>query len=150
MRYKNEKKVFYLLLLRAIYGCIESALLWYNIFSTTIEGIGFEINPYERCVSNIIIEGAQCTIAWYVDDRKMSQETPALILNIINKVKKRFGNLYVVRGNKHTFLGTNIDIKYNIIKFDRVKRLEEYMKMFVEDHSALVSYPTTMFLVKGR
>ena len=150
MRYKNEKKVFYLLLLRAIYGCIESALLWYNIFSTTIEGIGFEINPYERCVSNRIIEGAQCTIAWYVDDRKMSQETPALILNIINKVKKRFGNLYVVRGNKHTFLGTNIDIKYNIIKFDRVKRLEEYMKMFVEDHSTLVSYPKTMCLVKGR
>ena len=43
--YKNGKKVLYLLVLRAIYGCVESALLWYNIFSKTLEGLGFEINP---------------------------------------------------------------------------------------------------------
>ena len=57
VRYENGKKVLYLLVLRTIYGFIESALLWYNIFSTILEGIGFEINPYDRCVSNQIIEG---------------------------------------------------------------------------------------------
>ena len=34
MRYENEK-VFYLLVCSDIYGCIESSLLWYKIFSTT-------------------------------------------------------------------------------------------------------------------
>ena len=52
MRYKNGKKVLYLLVLRAIYGCIEYALLWYKIFSKTLEGFGSEINSYGRCVAN--------------------------------------------------------------------------------------------------
>ena len=56
---ENGKKVLYLLVLRAIYVCIESALLWYNIFTTTLEVLGFEVNSYDRCVSNHIIEGTQ-------------------------------------------------------------------------------------------
>ena len=44
--YDNGKKVLYLLVLMVIYGCIKSLFLWYNLLSTTIEGLGFEINPY--------------------------------------------------------------------------------------------------------
>ena len=57
MRYKSGF-FLYLIFIRAIYGYIESELLWYTIFSTTLEGIDFEINPYDRCVANKIIEGA--------------------------------------------------------------------------------------------
>ena len=32
VRYENGKKILYLLALRGIYGCIESALLWYKFF----------------------------------------------------------------------------------------------------------------------
>ena len=38
VRYENGKKVSFLLVLRAIYGFIESVLLWYNLFSTILEG----------------------------------------------------------------------------------------------------------------
>ena len=65
------EKRFYLLLIREIYGCIKSALLWYNIFSTALDGLGFEINPYDRCVVKKVIEGKTFTIAWYVDDNKL-------------------------------------------------------------------------------
>ena len=41
VRYENGEKVLKLLLRREIYGCIESALLWYNLFSTTLEGLVF-------------------------------------------------------------------------------------------------------------
>ena len=62
-------------MLRAIYGCIESELLWYNIFSTILEGLVVEINPYDKCVANKVIEGTQCTISWYMDDNKLSHKT---------------------------------------------------------------------------
>ena len=62
VRYENGKKVLYLLVLRSIYGCINSALLWYNLSSTTLEALGFEINPHYRCVPNKVFEGTQCTI----------------------------------------------------------------------------------------
>ena len=56
----------------------------------------------------------------------MSHENPAVISDISNKVKNHFEDLLVVRCNKHTSVGMNIYIKYNIIKFDMVEQLEEY------------------------
>ena len=55
VRYENAKKFLYLFLLGEIYDCIESALLWYNLFSETLEVLGFEINPYDKCVTNKVI-----------------------------------------------------------------------------------------------
>ena len=57
MRYKNGKKVLYLRVLRAIYGCLESALRWYTLYKSTLEGQGFVLNLYDRCVANKVING---------------------------------------------------------------------------------------------
>ena len=67
-----------------------------------------------------MIEGTQCTIAWYMNDNKLSNKNPEVISDIINEVKKHFGDIYDVRGNKHTLLGINIDIKYNTLKFHMI------------------------------
>ena len=74
-------------MLRAIYDFIESVLLWYNLSSTTQEGLGFEINPYVRCVVNTVIEGTQCTIACYVDYNKLLHRNQEVVSDIINEVK---------------------------------------------------------------
>jgi hypothetical protein len=50
--YKNGKKVLYLKLLKALYGCVKSALLWYDLFSSKLKELGFELNPYDLCVAN--------------------------------------------------------------------------------------------------
>ena len=62
-------------------------------------------------------------MALYADENNLSHENPAVISDTINKVNRNLGDLSVVRGNKHTFLGTNIDIKDNIIHVDMVKHL---------------------------
>ena len=53
---------------QALYGCIESALLWYKELSTFLGSIGFCPNPYEECILNKEQSGTQTTIAVYVDD----------------------------------------------------------------------------------
>jgi len=58
------KKLFYLRVLRAIYGCIESELLWYYLFSSTLVQMGFTLNPYAKCVANKMVNGKQMTIVW--------------------------------------------------------------------------------------
>lgn len=35
--YENGKKVLYLRLLKALYGCVKSALLWYELFTGTLK-----------------------------------------------------------------------------------------------------------------
>jgi len=61
---EGDKDVLYLRIIKALYGCIESALMWYLVFSQRLESMGFKINPYDKCVANKIINGQQCTIIW--------------------------------------------------------------------------------------
>jgi hypothetical protein len=102
---ENNKKVLYLRLLKALYGCVRSALLWYELFNNTLEGLGFALNPYDPCVANKTINGHQCTILWYVDDTKISHKDPEVVSDIILKIEERFGKMSVTRGKEHDFLG---------------------------------------------
>jgi len=90
---------------------VKSALLWYELFTETLIDMGFELNPYDPCVANCMIDGKQCTIAWYVDDNKISHISKKVVSNVIKAIEAKFGKMTVVRGKKHVFLG--IDIVFN-------------------------------------
>jgi hypothetical protein len=92
---ENGKKTLYLQLLKALYGCVKSALLWYDLFSSTLSQDGFELNPYDTCVANKLINGKQCTVAWYVDDNKISHVDSNVVTGIIEKIESRFGKMTV-------------------------------------------------------
>ena len=42
---EDGKQTLYMQLLKALYGCIKPALLWYNLFTDTLKEMGFELNP---------------------------------------------------------------------------------------------------------
>ena len=110
---KRGKKIkcLYVKVLRALYGCLESAFLWYELYSNTLKELGFVINPYDRCVANKMINGRQCTIVFYVDNNKVSHVDKEVVTDVINEISKHFGELTVSRGTKHDFLGMDIEIK---------------------------------------
>ena len=54
------------------YGCLKSALLFYEKLVGDLEAYGFRINIYGLCVTNKIIVGKQLTVCWHVDDLKIS------------------------------------------------------------------------------
>ena len=95
-------------LIKAIYGCVKSALLWYKVFYSSLQAMGFVLNPYDSCVANCMIKGKQCMVAWYVDDAKISHEDPEVVTMIINKLEEQFGKMMVTWGSEHVFLGMNI------------------------------------------
>jgi hypothetical protein len=41
----------------------------------------------------VLIEGKQCTIAWYVDDTKILHVDPTVVTTIIKKIEERFKKL---------------------------------------------------------
>jgi len=45
---EKGKKVLYVQLLKALYGCVQSALLWYDLFTNTLKEAGFVLNPHPR------------------------------------------------------------------------------------------------------
>ena len=43
--YEKGKKVLYLELAKALYGCMMSSLLWYETFVTQLQKMDFTLNP---------------------------------------------------------------------------------------------------------
>jgi hypothetical protein len=101
---ENGKKVLYLQLLKALYGCIKSAMLWYELFVDTLKSMGFVLNPYDLCVANKMINGKQCTIAWYVDDLKVSHVDKSVVGSILDTIESKFRKLAITTRKKHTYL----------------------------------------------
>jgi len=64
MTIEKGKRVLYLQLLKALYRCVQLALLWYDLFTNTLKEAGFVLNPYDACVANRTVNGKQCTIVW--------------------------------------------------------------------------------------
>jgi hypothetical protein len=102
---ENGQRILYVRLLKALYGCVKSALLWYQLFTGSLKEMGFVLNPYDPCVANSTIDGKQCTVAWYVDDNKISHVDPAVVTGVIDKIEERFDKMTITRGREHTFLG---------------------------------------------
>ena len=57
---------------KAIYGILLGAVLFYNKLKGVLPKMGFEMNDYDECTFNKMINGKQCTIQFHVDDLKLS------------------------------------------------------------------------------
>ena len=57
VRWEKGEKVLYLRLLKSLYGCVKSLLLWYDLFTNTLKDLGFKLNSCDKCVANKIING---------------------------------------------------------------------------------------------
>ena len=70
--------------------------------------MGFKLNPYNKCVANKIIDGKQCTIAWWVDENCLTHLSTKVPQRIIERIERKFGKMTVTRGDKLTFLGMKL------------------------------------------
>ena len=140
---KSGKKLLYVELLKALYGSVKSALvLWYKLFTSTLAEMGFVLNPYDPCVANKVINGKQCTICWYVDDLKISHVDLRVVNNIITKIEERYGKMTVTRGNKHVYVGMDIEYTQNgEAKICMKDYINEAIEAFPEDCTKLAKTP---------
>ena len=82
-----------MLILKLIYGMIESYLTCYDLFSTKLSYLGFKLNPYEQCIVNKLINEHQCTIICFVDDNKVSHMDDNVNSMIAEKIEETFGKI---------------------------------------------------------
>ena len=70
---EKGEMVLYVQVLKALYGCLCSALLFYKKLLADLESRRFELNLYDPCVVNKTTNVKQFTITWHVDNLKLSQ-----------------------------------------------------------------------------
>ena len=76
---------------------------------------GFELNPYDGCVSNKLVDGKYQTACWHADDLKLSHVDPTINDKLIKKLSTKYetigkGSMKLTRGKKHTCLGMLFDL----------------------------------------
>ena len=133
LTYENGTPVIYTELSKALYGTLQAAkLFWENLTEFLCNELGFELNPYDPCVANKIINGKQCTIAWHVDDLKISHVSLEVVKDVIEKLNTRYGQetpLSVTLGPVHEYLGMTLDFsKPGEVSFIMKDYIDEIIK----------------------
>ena len=110
---------------RALYGCIQSARLWYDTIKNTLESMGFVANPRDNCVFRN--DTTDVIVVLYVDDLFITANSDADIANVTDSLNSIFTNgLTVHTGQRHSFLGMDFD-------FSSRGRVDVKMTGFIDD-----------------
>ena len=115
-REKRGVKQFLLRFQNALYGTMVAIMIYYRKFTKSLTSIGFEINPYDQCVANKVIDGSHMTICFHVDDCKMNHREHKANDFMIKWLHKEYesifedgsGKMSVIRGKVHEYLGMTI------------------------------------------
>ena len=129
------ESILYVRMLKAMYGLLRSALLFYLKLVKDLSDYGFEINPYDPCVANKMVNGSQMTVVWHVDDLKVSHASATVIQNFVQYLKSKYGdNLAVHTGDVHDYLGVDHDYsEKGVVKLSMMKHLEKIFQDFPEE-----------------
>lgn len=112
VKYEQGQAVIYVELLKALYGTLRAAGLFWECLSSQLQEWGYVINPYDSCVANKVINGKQCTITWHVNNLKISHVDEQVVHEIISQLRNEFGqqvDLSTSFGQKQDYLGMELD-----------------------------------------
>ena len=94
---------------KALYGCVESAKLWYLHIAQTLREDGYIPNPLDPCVFNKGSGKDQTTITLYVDDLMITSRNRDLIDKTIAKLKETYVDIKVQDSKVLPYVGMNFD-----------------------------------------
>ena len=89
-----------------LYGLLKAALLFYKRLRFDLEEMSFVVNPYDPCVAKMMVNGAQITVCWHVDNLKISHRDEEVVSAFVIQTSKIYGpKTTISRGNVHDCLG---------------------------------------------
>jgi Reverse transcriptase (RNA-dependent DNA polymerase) len=98
-KYRDRNGTVTVLLKKALYGCVQSAALWYGNFGKTLKKLGYVRNETDICVYNKVgTDGAQCTLCIYVDDLLITSTSKRMISELTEGLRMRCGEITLKYG----------------------------------------------------
>lgn len=123
---------------------LRAALLFYRKLRADLEDMGFEVNPYDPCVANKIVNGSQCTVVWHVDDLKVLHKDEAVVTYFAQELGRRNRNkLKIKRGKVFDYLGMDLDFESNpgTMIISMIKYLDAMLEEWPEELKGYTSNP---------
>jgi hypothetical protein len=149
---KKGESLLYVRMLKAMYGLLRSALLFYLKLVEDLKSYGFEINPYDPCVATKMVDGTQMTVTWHVDDLKISHLKQSRLDEFLHYLRLKYGDGLVVHtGDVHDYLGVDHDYsEKGVVKLSMMKHIDKILEDFPEDIGKDASSPASDHLFEVR
>jgi hypothetical protein len=143
----DEHGVLYLKCLKALYGHIEAARLFYDELNYSLtERMQFTQNKYDSCVYNKHTEDGLVTIKTHVDNLKVSSKTETQIQRIIEQLREIYKEITVQIDQTHDYLGMIMEHERESgsAKINMKRYIESIIERFKEEepHEKLKSVTT--------
>ncbi len=152
---EHRQPVMYLEVIKAIYGMLQSALLFYKKLRKDLEDNRFKVNPYDPCVANKTVNGKQLTVTWHVDDLKVSHKDKKIVDAFENWLRANYEDhtpMKPSRGKVHDYLAMEMDysqpgkLKINMTKY--IEGVIENFKYKDKIQTKKVATPAADYLFK--
>ena len=101
---KNGQRRELVQLLKAQYGCVLSARLWYEHIKKALIEQNFDINPFDPCIFQRKSGDIWTYITLYVDDLMIVSDDISMVDEVISKLTEKYKDLTVHRGRIHDYL----------------------------------------------
>ena len=108
----HKNKFLYGRLVKAVYGTLLGAIIFYNKLSKYLTDHRFVQNKYDMCTFNKMVNGEQITTQFHVDDLKGSYKDQAVSEDFLSNLRGEFGTEDKLTKNKglvYKYLGITID-----------------------------------------
>jgi hypothetical protein len=130
---ERGEMIMYIKLLKALYGTMSAAQLFWERLSRQLVNWGFTPNPYDSCVVNKMVDEKQSTVAWHVNDLKILHISAKVVNDFIADLDSEFGKetpLSKSRGKVHDYLGMMLDFS---VPSQVTVTMIDYIKMICMD-----------------
>jgi hypothetical protein len=124
----------YVILIKALYGCVESAQLFYLHLKSSLESIGFKINPYDNCIFNKVVGDIQCSIAAHVDDLMITCTSEKILEDTVFSLKKIYSEINFNYGQSHVYLGMKFEFESGrYVELSMFKMIDEIIIKYLPE-----------------
>jgi hypothetical protein len=108
-QFLNDKYEMTVKLKKALYGCLQSAKLWFELLVKELMVFGYKQNFVDPCVLNRVVDGKQSTILLHVDDIMVLSQISGETKELYAFLESKFGKVTLHEGVKHNYLGMTFD-----------------------------------------
>jgi len=118
-------------LLKALYGTIQAAKLWYRKLKEIIMSYGFCQHPHDQCVFMYVVKGVVFVVGFHVDDLLMICKNQSVIDDFVAYLMTCFTSVTVHYEAQQTYLGMLISkVSDNTVSVSMDGYIEKVLKVY--------------------
>ena len=124
---------------KALYGCVQSAMLWYKELASTLVSLGFRPNPYDTCSFVRHRQRSIDRILVYVDDLFITSDSKRELDTTAEALKSKYGQVTSKTGLEHDYLGIRWDFR---VQGQATLSMEGYVKDVIRKYGVTKAFKT--------